>query len=71
MCYYNGVKITHSEFIRLKKIEKAIAKYDFLNKPLLVGFDYQNIPVLKQVEGKADFDLVEMEWGFLPPYRKP
>ncbi len=70
MCYYNGVKIAHSEFIRLKNIEKAIAQYDFLNKPLLIGFDYQNIPVLKRVEEKAAFDIVEMEWGFLPPYIK-
>ena len=70
MCYYNGVKITHSEFLRLKNIEKAIAKYNFLNKPLLVGFEYLNIPVLKRVEGKADFELVEMEWGFLPSYIK-
>ncbi|MEP7107269.1 MAG: SOS response-associated peptidase [Ferruginibacter sp.] len=70
MCYYNGVKVTHSEFIRLKAIEKAIAQYDFLSKPLLIGFDYQPIPVLKRVEGKQDFDVVEMEWGFLPPYIK-
>lgn len=70
MCYYNGVKIIHSEFIRLKNMEKAIAQYEFLNKPLLIGFDYQNIPVLKRVEGKEDFEIVEMEWGFLPAYIK-
>lgn len=70
MCYYNGVKVTRSEFIRLKSIEKAIAKYDFLNKPLHIGFDYSNAPVLKRIEGAEDFDIVEMEWGFLPSYIK-
>ena len=29
MCYYNGQKVTHAEFIRLKQLEKALAKYDF------------------------------------------
>ncbi|MES2429290.1 MAG: SOS response-associated peptidase family protein [Bacteroidota bacterium] len=70
MCYYNGVKVTRAEFIRLKSIEKAVAKYDFLNKPLHIGFDYNNIPVLKRIAGEEDFDIVEMEWGFLPPYIK-
>ena len=26
MCYYNGQKVTRSEFIRLKNLEKTIAK---------------------------------------------
>ena len=70
MCYYNGVKVIRSEFIRLKSVEKAISKYLFLNKPLQVGFDYNNIPVLKKSDGEQDFDIVEMEWGFLPAYIK-
>lgn len=66
MCYYNGVKVTKSEFIRLKQIEKAVAKYNFLSRPVIVGFDYPHIPVVKRVPGKEDFDIVEMEWGFIP-----
>lgn len=70
MCYYNGVKITKTEFIRLKNIEKAIAKYDFLDKPLHIGFDYSNVPVLKRKDQEENFDVVQMEWGFLPAYIK-
>jgi putative SOS response-associated peptidase YedK len=70
MCYYNGQKVTHSEYIRLKQLEKLVAKYDFLNKPLSIGFDYSNNAVLKAVDGKEDFDIVQMEWGFLPSYLK-
>ena len=70
MCYYNGVKVTKEEYIRLKSIEKAIAKYDFLQRDLINGFDYGNIPVLKRVPRQEDFDIVEMEWGFLPHYVK-
>ncbi len=70
MCYYNGVRVTRAEFIRLKQLEKAIAKLNFLNKPLLIGFEYTNAPVLKRVAGRQDFEITEMEWGFLPPYLK-
>ena len=68
MCYYNGVKVTHGEFIRLKQLEKLIAQYDFLVKPLEIGFDYGQYPVLKKIEGHADFEIVKMEWGFIPHY---
>src|SRR5690349_3865554 len=68
MCYYNGQKVTREEFIRLKQLEKAIADFDFLNKPLQIGFDYSTNAVLKRYPNKEDFDIVEMEWGFIPPY---
>lgn len=70
MCYYNGVKVERSEFIRLKQLEKAIAKLEFLNKPLIIGFEYGQAPVLKRIAGKEDFEVTQMEWGFLPPYLK-
>lgn len=70
MCYYNGQKVTRSEYIRLKSLEKLVAKYDFLKSDLLVGFDYAPKAVLKRVEGEEDFDVVQMEWGFIPGYLK-
>jgi len=39
-----------------------------LNKDLLIGFDYGKSAVLKRIEGEEDFEIVEMEWGFLPGY---
>jgi putative SOS response-associated peptidase YedK len=68
MCYYNGQKVTRSEFIRLKNLEKVIAKYSFINRDLLIGFDYGKSAVLKRIDGVEDFEIVEMEWGFLPGY---
>lgn len=70
MCYYNGQKVTRAEFIRLKQLEKAVAKYDFLNRDLQVGFDYSMNAVLKRVPDIEDFDIVQMEWGFIPSYLK-
>ena len=66
MCYYNGQKVTHTEFIRLKNLEKLVSKYDFLNRDLHDGFAYGDIAVLKPQGGKPDFDIVQMEWGFVP-----
>ncbi|HSC55276.1 MAG TPA: SOS response-associated peptidase family protein [Phnomibacter sp.] len=67
MCYYNGVKVTRAEYIRLKNLEKLVANYNFLVKPLSIGFEYGTQAVLKPIDGKEDFDIVEMEWGFIPP----
>lgn len=60
MCYYNGQKVTHAEFIRLKQLEKALAKYDFLTHDLNIGFEYGLNAVLKPMPDKEDFDLVQM-----------
>jgi len=68
MCYYNGVKVTRTEYIRLKQLEKLVANYDFLNKPLQIGFEYAPHPVLKRIPNQQDFDIVQMEWGFIPSY---
>lgn len=66
MCYYNGQKVTHAEFIKLKDLEKLVANYDFLNRDLLQGFVYGNTAVLKAKPDVNDFDVTEMEWGFMP-----
>jgi putative SOS response-associated peptidase YedK len=71
MCYYNGVRVTKAEFIRLKQLEKAIANLNILQNPLYTGFDYSNHPVVKRTADKAiDFEITQMEWGFLPTPNK-
>ncbi len=70
MCYYNGQKVTRAEYIRLKHLEKLVAHYDFLKSDLLVGFDYSAKAVCKPLEGAEDFEIVQMEWGFIPSYLK-
>lgn len=66
MCYYNGQKVVKAEFIRLKHLEKAVAKYGFLNRDVIVGFDFGMTAVLKPSEGEQDLEIVPMEWGFIP-----
>src|SRR5215217_1045842 len=70
MCYYNGQKVSKAEYIRLMQLEKAVMNDDFLKRELQAGFDYGLNVVLKPVSLKEDFDLVQMEWGFIPHYLK-
>ena len=66
MCYYNAQKVTHAEFLRLKGIEKTLKEHDFFNRLVIVGFDFGRTTVLKPIEGQEDFEIVQMEWGFIP-----
>lgn len=66
MCYYNAQKVTHAEFLRLKQLEKTIVEHDFFNRLVIVGFDFGQTTVLKPIDGKEDFEIVQMEWGFIP-----
>src|SRR5262249_51994343 len=67
MCYYNGIKVTKDEFIRLKALEKRFA---FLGEDLVIhkGFDYGAYPVIRPKANSKETERVEMQWGFLPFY---
>ncbi|WP_293299903.1 SOS response-associated peptidase family protein [Pedobacter sp. UBA4863] len=41
-----------------------------MSRDLQVGFDYGLNAVLQRKYGVEDFDIVQMEWGFIPPYWK-
>jgi putative SOS response-associated peptidase YedK len=66
MCYYNGQKVTHAESIRLKGIEKAISKYNFLNVGVHNGFMFQPAAMAVANAEKTDFELVQGQWGYMP-----
>jgi len=68
MCYYNGQKVTRAESIRLKGIEKAIKKYNFLNVGVHNGFNYAPCAILIPSADGKDFDIVPAEWGYVPGF---
>lgn len=69
MCYYNGIKVTKVEYIRLKELEKTIA---FLNEEIAIhkGFDHNDFPIIRPKGQTHETERVEMQWGFLPDYLK-
>lgn len=70
MCYYNGQKVTRVEYIRLKQLEKFVANLALMNHTIVNGFEYGMSAVLKARPGEEDFDIVPMEWGYIPSYIK-
>jgi putative SOS response-associated peptidase YedK len=70
MCYYNGQKVTRSEFIKLKALEKEIKRYNFLNVGVHNGFNYAPCAILVQSEDGKDFDIIQAEWGYVPGFIK-
>lgn len=70
MCYYNGQKVTRAEFIKLKSLEKAVSRYNFLNVGVHNGFNYAPCAILVPTEDGKDFDIVQAEWGYVPGFIK-
>jgi putative SOS response-associated peptidase YedK len=70
MCYFNGIKVLKNEIVSLKELHKPVTEANFLVRPLQSGFLFSGYPVLKPKNCEKDFDIVEMEWGFIPGWIK-
>src|ERR1700744_1208996 len=70
MCYYNGQKVSRSEFIRLKNLEKAVSNYNFLNVGVHNGFMFQPAAIAIANADKTDFEIVQAQWGYVPASTK-
>ena len=68
MCYYSAQKVTHDAFLRLLAFSKDVTLFDFLDKGVISGFSDEPIAVIVPTADKANFDVVQMEWGFIPKY---
>lgn len=69
MCFYNGIKITRADHIRLKDIEIHLQDYDLsLLKPLQSGFDFDDWPVIKPKADGTDAEIIRMHWELIPHY---
>lgn len=70
MCYINAVKVSLAEYITYKEKQKELKHLNevLLLQPAKRGFDYSVWPIIKpSIDGK-DWDVVAMEWGFIPSY---
>ncbi len=62
MCYYNGIRVSKTEFIRLKEIEKDLRIYD-LSTPLIDGFEYGEVSVIKPTIDYTNWDILRCKCG--------
>lgn len=71
MCYYNGQRVSHAEYVELMKIEKSLKNLNLNQRPAVQnGFNYAPTLALKPTDARNDFNIVEMEWGLIPSYQK-
>lgn len=69
MCYYNGIRVSKAEYIRLKEIEKELSHLNSLRK-LASGFDYSDWPIIKPANNGQDFTVQDAHWEFIPAWVK-
>jgi putative SOS response-associated peptidase YedK len=69
MCFFNGIRISRADHIRLMEIDLMLKDYDLsLFKPLQSGFDFTDWPVIKPVDGGNSAILTLMHWELIPHY---
>lgn len=70
MCYINSIRVSFSDYILYKQRQKELKllSESLLMQPARRGFDYAPWPVIKPSADGKDWELVPMEWGFIPTY---
>jgi putative SOS response-associated peptidase YedK len=66
MCYYNGIKVTRNELIMLLSLEAQVKDYEMLIKPIQGGFEYQDYPIVKPVNGGKEIVVEAAHWELIP-----
>lgn len=69
MCYYNGIRVSKEEFIRLNNIEKELKEWALI-KEVSSGFEYTTWPILKPIKGGADVQIEMAHWELIPGWVK-
>jgi hypothetical protein len=65
MCYYNGIRVSKEEFIRLKNMEVQVKNHD-LYCPVMSGFEYANWPILIPTADGKSMELNFAHWELIP-----
>jgi putative SOS response-associated peptidase YedK len=71
MCFFNGIKVSRADHIKLKELEITMQDYTLaMIRPMVSGFDFGDWPVIRPVEGGQRAELVMMHWELIPFYFK-
>jgi len=69
MCYYNGIRVLHSEYIRLKSLERVVQTLRTqLQRSIQSGFAYADWPIILPINKGADFQIDFAHWEFIAPW---
>ncbi len=67
MCSYIGIKVSKTQYVQLKKIEKKLGQLASL-KPVQSGFEYTDWEIV--IPNNDSFKLVKAHWEFIPSFIK-
>lgn len=71
MCFFNGIKVSRADHIKLKELEISLQDYTLaMMRPMVSGFDFGDWPVIRPVNGGQGAELVMMHWELIPFYFK-
>lgn len=65
MCYYNGIRVSKEELIRLKHLEVQVKDHD-LHRSVVSGFEYGNWPILLPAADGQGIELSMAHWELIP-----
>ncbi|MBS1585491.1 MAG: SOS response-associated peptidase [Bacteroidetes bacterium] len=66
MCYYNGIRVSKYQLIKLLELEKELKAMQEKEIALRSGFEYKDWPIVKPVNGGKDIEIVMAHWEFIP-----
>jgi putative SOS response-associated peptidase YedK len=69
MCSYIGIKVSKTQYIKLKKIEKAAGILAAL-KTMQSGFEYADWAIIKATDDRSDIEIIPAHWEFIPTFIK-
>lgn len=61
------MRVSRSELIELLRIEREEQAQVMRERSIYIGFEYKPVDIIVPSED-GKWDLVEMEWGFIPNY---
>lgn len=67
MCYYNGIRVSKEEFIRLKNLEVQVKDHD-LNRGVMSGFEYATWPIIIPAADGKSIALTLAHWELIPSW---
>lgn len=67
MCYYNGIRVSKDEFIRLKSLEVQVKDRD-LDCGVMSGFEYADWPILIPAADGKSISLTFAHWELIPSW---
>lgn len=63
MCYYNTIKISQRDLVKMKGIELPLLDYE---RPVQSGFEFRSWPIIRPTTDRKNLRVDLVHWEFIP-----